>query len=45
MGRLFKFLGFLIVIAAIAVVGYGYLGDLSPEQDDRTVPVDLDAGS
>jgi hypothetical protein len=45
MGRLFKFLGFLIVIAVIAVIGYGYLGDLSPEQDDRTVPVELDAGS
>ena len=45
MGRLFKFIGFLIVIGIIAVIGYGYLGDLSPAQDDRTVPVELDAGS
>ncbi len=45
MGRLFKFLGVLIVIGAIGVIGYGYLGDLTPEQDDRSVPVELDAGS
>ena len=44
MGRLFKFLLVLIVGGAIGVIGYGYLGDLSPEQDDRTVPVQLDAG-
>lgn len=42
MGRFFKLLGFLIVIGAIGVVGYAYLGDLSPEQDDRSVPVELD---
>ena len=44
MGRLFKFLGVLIVLGALGVIGYGYLGDLSPEQDDRSEPVTLDAG-
>lgn len=43
MGRLFKLLAILIVLGAIGVVGYAYLGDLSPEQDDRSVPVDLNA--
>ncbi|MEM9031744.1 MAG: hypothetical protein AAGB18_03785 [Pseudomonadota bacterium] len=43
MGRLFKFLGVLIVLGALGVIGYGYLGDLSPEQVDRAQPVTLDA--
>lgn len=43
MGRLIKFLLFLIVLGAIAFVGYAYLGDLSPDQSDVSVPVELDA--
>lgn len=43
MGRLFKFLLFLIVLGAIGVVGYAYLGDLSPAQDEVSEPVELDA--
>lgn len=43
MGRLFKILVFLIVIGALTVIGYGYLGDLSPSQEDRADPVELDA--
>jgi hypothetical protein len=44
MGRLFlKLVAFLLVIAAIGVVGYGYLGDLSPDQSDVIEPVDLNA--
>ncbi len=42
--RLLKFLGYLVVIAAIGVIGYAYLGDLTPEQEDRNVPVELNAG-
>lgn len=42
--RLFKFLLVLIVLAAIGVVGYAYLGDLSPNQEDQSVPVELNAG-
>lgn len=41
MGRLFKLLVFLIVIGALGVVGFAYLGDLSPEQDDVSEPVEL----
>ena len=44
MVRLLKVLGVLIVIGLIGLAGYAYLGDLSPEQEDKTVPVELDAG-
>ena len=43
MGRLLKLLLFLIVIGAIGLVGYAYLGDLSPEQTDVSEPVELNA--
>lgn len=44
MGRLFlKLVAFLLVIGALGVVGYGYFGDLSPEQTDVSEPVDLNA--
>lgn len=42
--RLLKFLFALVVLLAVAVVGYAYLGDLSPEQTDVSEPVSLDAG-
>lgn len=44
MVRLLKFLGILIVLGAAGLVGYAYLGDLAPEQEDRATPVELDAG-
>lgn len=44
MGRLLKFLFFLIVLGGIGLVGYAYLGDLSPEQEEINQPVELDAG-
>ena len=44
MGRLLKFLFFLILLGAVALVGYAYLGDLSPEQEEISEPVELDAG-
>ena len=40
--RLFKLLFFLAVLGFIALVGYAYLGDLSPVAQDRTQPVSLD---
>lgn len=42
--RLLKFLFALVVLLAVAVVGYAYLGDLSPEQTDVSEPVSLDGG-
>ncbi|MEQ9041491.1 MAG: hypothetical protein RIE24_24470 [Silicimonas sp.] len=40
--RLLKILFVLAVMLAAAVVGYAYLGDLSPEQQDVSEPVLLD---
>lgn len=42
MGRLLKLIGFLIVLAVIALIGFAYLGDLSPDQSDIREPVELD---
>jgi membrane protein required for beta-lactamase induction len=36
---------FLLVLGGgIGLVGYAYLGDLSPEQQEMVVPVTVDAG-
>jgi hypothetical protein len=43
MGRLLKLLFFLVLLGVIALVGFAYLGDLSPEQSDVVEPVELDA--
>ncbi len=41
--KLLKFLVYVLVIAAAGVVGYAYLGDLSPEVETVTQPVSFDA--
>ena len=41
--KLLKFLFVLTVMLVVAVVGYAYIGDLSPEQEDVSEPVMLDA--
>lgn len=40
--RLLKFLFVLAVLIGAAVLGYAYLGDLSPDQTDVSEPVTLD---
>ncbi len=40
--RLIKFLLFLAVVAFIAITGFAYLGDMTPETETRTIPVTLD---
>ena len=42
MGRLIKLLVFLVCVGFVALVGYAYLGDLSPNQVEVTRPVTLD---
>ncbi|MEE9427711.1 MAG: hypothetical protein V3V25_06120 [Paracoccaceae bacterium] len=42
MGKLFKLVLFLIMLAAFALVGYAYIGDLSPQQSETRQPVILD---
>ena len=41
--RLLKFLFVVAVFLGALVVGYAYLGDLSPEQREVSEPVTLDA--
>ena len=44
MGRiLLRLVLFLVVIAALGLVGYAYLGDIDPDQTDVSEPVNLDA--
>jgi hypothetical protein len=43
MGRIIKLLLLLTIFGFIGLVGYAYLGDLTPDQDDVTKPVVLDA--
>jgi len=43
MVTILKFIMLLLILAAIGVVGYAYLGDMSPEQSDVVAPVMLDA--
>ncbi len=40
--RLLKILLVLVVLITAAVVGYAYIGDLSPTQEDVSAPVTLD---
>lgn len=40
---LFKLTLVLVVFGGIGLVGYAYLGDLSPEQTDVVEPVTLNA--
>lgn len=43
MGRLFKLLIFILVLGGLGLVGYAYLGDLSPEQTEQSEPIELNA--
>ncbi|WP_456388963.1 hypothetical protein [Profundibacter sp.] len=43
MGRLLKAIVFLLLLGFIALVGYAYVGDLSPVIIEVNQPVTLDA--
>ncbi|WP_425090247.1 hypothetical protein [Tropicimonas sp. S265A] len=40
-GKLFIALLVLVLLGAVGLLGYGYLGDLSPDAETTTIPVDL----
>ena len=42
MFTILKLIVILLFLGAIGVVGYAYIGDLSPEQTEVTEPVKLD---
>jgi len=43
MGKMLKFIAILLVLGAIGLIGYAYLGDLTPSQSDVVEPVTLNA--
>lgn len=43
MGRIIKALVLLVILGFIGLVGFAYLGDLSPMQGEVTKPVVLNA--
>ncbi|MDJ0826679.1 MAG: hypothetical protein QNJ16_14345 [Rhodobacter sp.] len=43
MVTLLKLIAILLVLGAIGLTGYAYLGDLTPEQREVVQPVTLDA--
>ncbi len=40
--RLVKFVLFLLVLAVLALIGYAYLGDLSPNQSEIQEPLTIE---
>ena len=45
MGRLFRAIVFLMILFAVAVVGYSFFGNMSPTQSEMMETVTLDAGN
>ncbi|MEQ8368353.1 MAG: hypothetical protein RIB61_16770 [Roseicyclus sp.] len=41
MGRIIRFLILLVILGIIGLIGYSYSGYLVPEQNQVTMPVDL----
>lgn len=44
MGRLVKYLFYVVVLAAIGLVGYALVSDLPAPREDVEKPVDLELG-
>ena len=42
MVTILKIIAVLLILGAIGLVGYAYLGDLDPDQQDVVAPVTLD---
>jgi len=40
--RILKVLLFLVIVGFVALAGYAYFGDLSPNQSEQREPVTLD---
>lgn len=40
--RFLKVLAAMVILGALGLIGYAYLGDLSPVRSEMRIPVDLD---
>jgi hypothetical protein len=45
MGRILRAILTLAVLAAIGLAGYAYFGDMKPQPQDQSIPVELNAGN
>ncbi|WP_143597851.1 hypothetical protein [Thioclava sp. JM3] len=45
MGRIFKLIVILLVLGAIGVIGFAYLGDMSPDSQEQRIEVTLPDGT
>lgn len=43
LGKLLKALGVIVILGAIGIAGYAFVGDLTPPQTDQSRKVTLDA--
>lgn len=43
MGRILKALFLLVILAALAVVGYAYFGDMDAERGEQRIEINLNA--
>lgn len=43
MGRLFRGIVYIMIIASLGLAAFAYLGDLSPDRGEVRLPVDLNA--
>ena len=43
MWRTLKVLFWVVVLVGLVLVGYAYLGDLTPQRNDVSIPLELDA--
>lgn len=44
MGRIFKLVVILLVLGAIGIIGYAYLGDMKPDAKEQRIDVTLPGG-
>lgn len=43
MGLAIKAVAILVMLGAVSVAGYAYLGDMTPDAQQTQIPVELDA--
>ncbi|MCB1400193.1 MAG: hypothetical protein KDJ82_10155 [Rhodobacteraceae bacterium] len=44
MGRIFKAIIVLVILAGVGIAGYAYLGDMQPDTAEQRLEVDLNGG-
>ncbi|MDF1620564.1 hypothetical protein [Pseudothioclava nitratireducens] len=45
MGRILKAIAILVILGAIGVAGYAYLGDMAPRTEEQRIEITLPGGT